>query len=187
MNANDKRRLKKYFANLDTVRGDDAAPSDASLYANLLAQTGLNVMQTVDQKKKADEARKKAEADKAAAVNPERDAAMADYKQKQKAAAMAAADAHAAQLKAATEPSTAPPGPLHVAATQAAAKAALYAADAQAAADKVAFYGGVLPSTALTTKEKGGFKMPSWVLPVGIGVGVLGMGLIAYKLLKRRK
>jgi hypothetical protein len=186
MTGNDKRKLKKYLKGSDVVYGDDAQGSDATLYANLLAEMGQGVGKTIAQKQAEDAAKKKADAEKAAQVNPERDAAVADLKQKQKAALNAAADAHTAQLKAATEED--PKGPLHQAAKQAATKAALYAADAQGAADRVAAYGGTPGAGAgeAMVKSGGGMKLPSWILPVGIGVGVLGLGVLVYRLFRKK-
>lgn len=191
--AIDKHRIanRQYRDGLDALLGDDSSNSDANLYANLFAEVAQGVGKTVAQKQADTAAKKKADDAKKAsdAASADLNAAKLDLAQKQKAAMNAQADAHAAQMKATTE--TDPKGPLHQAAQKAAVNAANYAADAAAAQDRVNFYSaggtGTPPGGALTKHGGKTAGMPSWVMPVGIGVGVLGVGVIGYKLLTRRK
>lgn len=148
------------------------------------------------EQKKSDDAKKKA-ADEAAykAAHADEQAAIADYKQKQKAAAMANIDAQRAMDQAdAIEKDK--NGPQHVAARKLQDKANLLAADAKAAAAKVAYY---QPDVKLDDDEPKGRRarggggigewwdsLPGWKwIPVGLigGGAVLGLG---YKLFKGR-
>ena len=184
MSVIDKHRIhRKYF---DTFAGDDSA--DAALYASAAGEGLSSLLKPLLQKKAEDDAKAKKDADQKAydASHADEKAAVLDAQQKQKAAAMKAADATAAAMKASTEQD--PNGPLHKAAQKAQNEATLYAADAKAAADKVAFYKGGSGSsdTAMVPHKGGGSKLPSWVMPVGIGLGVGVLGLITYKMLKKK-
>lgn len=179
MRAMDKHRIKRAL-----VVGDAA---DTTFYANAAGEVGTGILKAIADKQAADEQKKKDAAQKAAdaAKNADLNAALTDLKQKQKAAAMAQADAEAAMVKAdAVE--TDPNGPMHVTAKQAKQKAAIYAADLLAAQKKVEFYQGggtgKLPAGAMTHGA-----LPSWVKPVGIGIGVLGVGFLGYKLFFGKK
>jgi pyruvate/2-oxoglutarate dehydrogenase complex dihydrolipoamide acyltransferase (E2) component len=184
MRAMDKHRIKRAM-----IAGD---MSDAQLAAAGVGELGGGIMKIIAEKQAADDQKKKDAATKAAAAASSADlnAAMTDLKQKQKAAAMASADADAAQAKAdAVE--TDPNGPLHTSAKQAKQKAAIYAADVLAAQKKVDYYQsggtGKVPGGLM---KHGGSSLPSWAMPVGIGVGVLGVGFLGYKLFfgkKRRR
>jgi pyruvate/2-oxoglutarate dehydrogenase complex dihydrolipoamide acyltransferase (E2) component len=182
MRAMDKHRLKRAL-----IIGD---ASDTQFYADAAGEIGSGILKAIVAKQAADEQKKKEAAQKAkeAAANADLNAAMIDLKQKQKAAAMAHADADAAVAKANAVEAD-PNGPLHAQAKQAQQKAALLDADVLAAQKKVDYYQGggtgKAPSDALT--KRGGSSMPSWVMPVGIGIGVLGVGFLGYKLLSGKK
>ena len=173
MRAMDKHKLRRAM-----VVGDAA---DTAFYTGAAGEVGTSILHAIAAKQAADEQKKKDDAAKAAgaAASADLNAALVDFKQKQKAAAMAQADADAAQAKAdAVE--TDPNGPMHTSAKQSRQKAAIYAADALAAQKKVDFYqGGGTGKVGALTKHGG--VMPSWVMPVGISVGVLGVGFLGYK------
>lgn len=131
-------------------------------------------------KKAADEAAKQAAADK------DKNAALADYKVKAKTALDAQADAHAAQLQAdALEPGQSN-GPYHIAAKKAADKAAIAAAQAQAAQDKLAYYSPVPSSDAGAGRASKQSGLPWWGWGL-IGLGTVAVGGIGYTLIKGRK
>lgn len=191
MGAMERHKLKRLLIHGDAAAGAAGAGADATLYSNLFAEVAKGVGGAVAAKQQTDAASKAAAdaAKKNAAASANLDAAKLDLQQKQKAAMQAQADAHAAQIKAGTE--TDPNGPMHKAAADAQKKATLYAADVAAAQDKVNFYSaggtGTAPTSALTKHMKGASgALPSWVMPVGIGVGVLGVGFFGYKLFSKK-
>jgi hypothetical protein len=141
------------------VHGDDAAApaSDAMLYSNLAAEVLQNVGKTVAQKQASDAAQKKA----------------ADIKKAQ-------GDATAAAILATTEPDQ--HGPLHQAALAAAQKVGAIAAGTM-----------MVPSGGLGGAPGGmhgahaNGATPTWVVPVAIGAGVLGVGLVLFKVLGSKR
>lgn len=180
MRAMDKHKLKRAM-----VVGD---ATDTTFYANAAGEVGGGILKAIAAKQAADEAAKKSkeQAAKDAAANADLNAATVDLKQKQKAAAMAHADADAAMAKAdAVE--TDQSGPLHAAAKQAKQKAAIYDADVLAAQKKVDYYQGGSGAGKLALTKHAAGVLPSWVMPVGIGIGVLGVGFIGYKLFFGKK
>lgn len=180
MRAMDKHKIKRAL-----VVGDAA---DTTFYANAAGEVGQGILHAVAEHQAAEEKKKRDEQAKAAsaAANADLNAALTDLKQKQKSAAMAQADADAAQAKAdAVE--TDPSGPLHSLAKQARQKAAIYAADVLAAQKKVDYYQGGSSGKGGAMVKHGVDNYMAWAKPVAIGVGVLGVGFLGYKLFFGKK
>jgi hypothetical protein len=168
-----KRENKQQYGyghGLDVLSGDDVVygdDSDVSLFSNILAEAtkGVGGMVAKSQADSAAKAKSK-EYDDAAKV-------AADVR---KQASLAAADALA---------ETDQNGPMH----KKAASLDMAAKVAEAKAEVLR--GGGAPVDAGKSgkgaKAAASSGMPSWVLPAGIGVGVIGAGLLIYKLVSRRK
>lgn len=186
--AMNRLRLKRYLANFDEFAGDSSTTATAtSALAEILKTAG----EAGAQKQAKDEADAKAKTDKDAEAK--KTAAMAsadaDAQKARAVATQAQNEANLASLKAQGE--TAPYGPLHIAAQNAADKAAMRDSEAKVLEAKAA---GLRPQSPLSLQMQQGAHgagkpssggIPTWVYAVGGTVVVGGLGLLLVKVLSR--
>lgn len=161
---NRHRIAASYRRGLEMLSGDDKGVT-ASDVINVLAEAGKGTAQIVE----------KSEADKKAkAASAEYDKAKKDADTARKMAGLAAADATG---------EADPNGPLHKVAKDYDTKAKVL--EARAAVLKGGGSVADADKAAAKAKDGKGGGLPSWVIPVGVGVGAGGLLFLLYKLLKR--
>lgn len=172
---------RKGITAFDALSGDDGGGGYTTMIPGLiaeLAQTGGAMAQAAQEK--ADK-EKKAAADKAAYESSEEHGAEADAKKMRKMADDLKRKADTAQAKAGVTKKDAD----KKAADELQQKAALAEIDARAAEARYAAFKGGGTAPLVESRPRGGFEFPTWGKIALGAVGVLGGGLLVYKIAKK--